>query len=120
MNCINGILTGLLSFSRQNDPVMREFDLILMTEQTLQFIQNTQIKKQIKIITKYETPLLSIIADQDQLKQVILNIILNAISEDGFISIEIQSLIIGGDTYYHIIVTDSRSGHKRRTIGKNI
>ena len=121
VNRINEILTGLLSFSRQNNPVMREFNLVLMIDYILQFIRNTQIKKQIKFITKYEKSPLSIVADQDQLKQVILNIILNAIDaipKEGFISIEIKSLMIERSIYYHIVVTDNGTGINEKQLEK--
>ena len=113
VNRINEILTGLLSFSRQNDPVKRAFDLVAMIEQTLQFIRNTHIKKQIRFITKYETNPLPIVADQDQLKQVLINIVLNAIDaiqEEGFIRIEVQHALTEGIVYYHIRITDSGTG----------
>ncbi|MDR0682575.1 MAG: hypothetical protein LBG15_12125 [Dysgonamonadaceae bacterium] len=113
VNRINEILTGLLSFSKQNNPVKREFDLIRMIDHTIQLIRNTQLKKQIQFITKYEVSPLPIFADQDQLKQVIINIVLNAIDaipEEGFIRIEIQSSFIERTVYYHIIVTDSGTG----------
>ena len=113
VNRINEILAGLLSFSRQNDPVKRAFNLISMIDQTLQFIRNTQIKKQIQFITEFESSSLPVVADQDQLKQVIINIILNeidAIPEEGFIRIEIQSLLIDGMIYYRIAITDNGTG----------
>ena len=114
VNRINEILTGLLSFSRQNNPVKREFDLTSMIDQTLLLIQNTtHIKKQIRFITRYDTSPLPVFADQDQLKQVMMNIMLNAIDaipEEGVIRIEIQSSFMEGMTYYHIIVTDNGTG----------
>jgi len=113
VNRINEILTGLLSFSRQNDPVKREFDLVSLIEQTLQFIQNTHIKKQIQFVAKYEMNPLPIVADQDQLKQVMINIILNAIDaiqEEGFIRIEVKPALTDGIIYYHIIITDNGTG----------
>jgi signal transduction histidine kinase len=113
VNRINEILTGLLSFSRQNDPVKHEFDLIPMIEQTLQLIRTTQIKKQIQFITQFEISPLPVVADRDQLKQVFMNIILNAIDavrEEGFIRIEVQLSLLEGRIYYHILVTDNGTG----------
>lgn len=113
VNRINEILAGLLSFSKQNNPVKREFDLIAMVEHTLQFIRSTQIKKQVEFITRFEVSPLPVVADQDQLKQVIINIILNAIDairEKGFIRIEVYPSLIEGTVYYHIIITDSGTG----------
>ena len=119
VNRINDILTGLLSFSRQNQPVKREFDLIAMMNQTLLFIQHTHIKKKIHFITQYHTPnhqersTLPIVADHDQLKQVVMNIVLNAIdaiAEEGFIRIEIYPFIKEGTKFYHILFTDNGIG----------
>ncbi|MDR0573382.1 MAG: histidine kinase [Tannerella sp.] len=113
VNRINEILTGLLSFSRQNNPVKREFNLISMIEQTLQLVRNTHIKKQIRFIADFETSPLPVVADQDQLKQVIMNILLNAIDairEEGFIRIAIYPSLMDRATYYHIVITDSGTG----------
>ena len=121
VNRINDILTGLLSFSRQNDPVKREFDLTIMIDYIIQFVRNTQIKKQVNFITKYEKSPLFIVADQDQLKQVVLNVVLNAIEavpEEGFIRIEIQSSVTEGNIYYHIIVTDNGTGINEEQLEK--
>jgi signal transduction histidine kinase len=121
VNRINDILTGLLSFSRQNDPVKRKFNLIPMIEQTLQFIRSTQIKKQIEFITPFEVSPLPVVADQDQLKQVIINIVLNAIDaipEKGFIRIEVQPSLMEGTVYYHIIITDNGTGVNEEQLEK--
>ena len=113
VNRINEILIGLLSFSRQNNPVKQEFDLVSMINQTLLLIQNTHVQKQINFITQYDTLPLLVLADQDQLKQVIINIVLNAIDaihREGFIRIEIHSSLIEGMVYHHIIITDNGIG----------
>jgi signal transduction histidine kinase len=113
VNRINEILTGLLSFSRQNDPVKQEFDLAAMIDQTLQLIRNTRIKKQIEFIIQLEESPLPVVADRDQLKQVLMNIILNsidAIRENGIIRIAIRLAMIEGITHYMITVTDNGTG----------
>ncbi len=110
---INDILAGLLSFSRQNNPVKREFDLVAMIDQTLELIKNTRIKKQIEFIAAYFAPSIPIVADNDQLKQVFMNVILNAIDsieEEGVVKIDIQSSKIEGRPYYMITVTDNGKG----------
>jgi signal transduction histidine kinase len=122
VNRINEILTGLLSFSRQNDPVKQAFDLSSMIDQTLQLIRNTHIKKQIEFVTQLGESPLPVVADRDQLKQVIMNIILNsvdAIPEDsGIIRIETQLSMIEGITHYIIIVTDNGTGIDEKQLEK--
>ncbi len=110
---INDILAGLLSFSRQNNPVKREFDLIAVMDQTLGLIKNTRIKKQIEFVTSWFAPTAPIVADSDQLKQVFMNIFLNAIDaidNEGIIRIDIQPTKSEGETFYAITVTDNGKG----------
>jgi signal transduction histidine kinase len=122
VNRINEILSGLLSFSRQNDPVKREFDLALMIDQTLQLIRNTHIKKQIEFITQLEKSALPIVADRDQLKQVVMNIILNSIDAipevGGIIRIETQLSMIEEITCYIITLTDNGTGMDEEQLEK--
>lgn len=110
---INDILTGLLAFSRQNNPVKRQFDLIFMINQTLKLLQNTRLKKQISFFTQYDIPSLFIVADQDQLTQVFMNIFLNgmdAIQEEGFIKIKIRLSLIEGIQHVIISIRDNGIG----------
>jgi signal transduction histidine kinase len=110
---INEILTGLLSFSRQNDPVKREFDLVELIDQTLELIHNTRIKKQIQFTVSFFAPSIPIVADSDQLKQVLLNIILNAIdaiTEEGIIEISVKPEIQNETAFYIITVIDNGRG----------
>ena len=118
---INDILTGLLSFSRQNNPVKREFDLAVLIEQTIDFIQKTRMKKQITINTSCFAPSLPIIADHDQLRQVLMNIILNAIDaieREGAIDINVQSAKTDGEACYSITVTDNGKGIEEESLEK--
>ena len=110
---INGILTGLLSFSRSADPVKQTFDLVNMLEQTLGLIKNTRIKKQIRFVTEYSAPAINIIADSDQLKQGLMNIILNAIDaieEEGVVKIEVGRSVMENAEYHAITVSDNGKG----------
>ncbi len=118
---INDILAGLLSFSKQNNPVKREFDLIAIIDQSVELIKNTRIKKQITFTVTYFASSALIIADSDQLKQVFMNVILNAIDaidEEGVIKIDVQPSRIEGTMYYTIIITDSGKGIDAENIEK--
>jgi signal transduction histidine kinase len=118
---INGILTGLLSFSRQNNPVKREFDLASMMDQTVELLKNTRIRKEITYTVTYFTPCLPLIADSDQLKQVFMNIILNAIDaidEEGHIRISVQPAHFSGELYYVITIVDNGKGIDEENLEK--
>jgi len=121
---INEILTGLLSFSRQNNPVKHEFDLSVLIEQTLELIRNTRIKKQVQFTVTFFAPSIPVVADSDQLKQVLLNIILNAIDaiadegDEGEIAIGVKREIIGGAMFYVITVADNGRGISEDSLEK--
>jgi signal transduction histidine kinase len=110
---INDILSGLLSFSKQNHPVKREFDLAILIDQTLGLIKTTRIKKQIEFFVTSFAPSVPVIADRDQLKQVLMNILLNAIDaidEEGIIRIDTQQSKIADKIYYTLTITDNGKG----------
>ena len=110
---INVILSGLLSFSRQNNPVKREFDLAAMIEQTIDLIKNTRIKKQIQFTTACFAPSIPIIADCDQIKQALVNVILNAIDaidDNGEIEVNVSPAKTEGELFYTITVSDNGRG----------
>ena len=110
---INDILAGLLSFSRQNNPVKHEFDLAVLIDQTVDFIRNTRMKKQITINTSCFAPSVPIVADHDQLKQVLMNIFLNAIDaieHEGTIDVNVQSAKTDGEACYTVTITDNGKG----------
>jgi len=110
---INDILAGLLSFSRQNNPVKHEFDLAVLIDQTVDFVRNTRMKKQISINTSCFAPSVPIVADQDQLKQVLMNIFLNAIDaieHEGTIDVNVQSAKTDGEACYTVTITDNGKG----------
>ncbi len=110
---INDILVGLLSFSRQNNPVKRSFDLVATINQTLLLIRNTRLKKQVTFELAFFADSATIMADSDQLKQVFMNILLNAIdavNDEGVIRIDVQPLQIEKERFYAIAITDNGRG----------
>jgi len=118
---INEILTGLLSFSRQNNPVKREFDLVVLIDQTLDLIRNTRMKKQIKLTAACFAPSVPIVADSDQLKQVLVNVILNAvdaIDNEGEIEVTVRTEKIEGEMFYAITVSDNGKGINEESLEK--
>lgn len=118
---INDILTGLLSFSRQNTPVKCKFDLAALTNQIIKFVGNTRMKKQIRMNVSCFAPSIPIVADEGQLRQVLMNIVLNAmdaIDNKGTVNVDIQSAVLDGEVFYTITVTDSGKGIKEESLEK--
>jgi len=75
---INKIVQGLLSFARPSELNTTEVNIEQLINQTLVLINNTLLKQKIEVQFEYFTEETSLYGDIEQLKQVFLNIILNA------------------------------------------
>ena len=76
---INKIVQGLLSFARPSELNSMEVNLEQLINQTLLLVNNTLKKQRIEVEFEYFTEQTTIMGDAEQLKQVCLNIILNAV-----------------------------------------
>lgn len=89
------IVKDLLSFARQNPPALEALDIPCVIEETLSFIEHQINSKNIKIVRQFKPQLPLIKADASQMKQVFLNILLNAIEalkQGGSITIALEQL----------------------------
>lgn len=82
---VENILNELLNFSRTPREKLQNVNLGKTINEMLELMQIEILKNHIKVTANYEAGLPDIIGDRDQLKQVFLNIILNAIDvmKDG-------------------------------------
>lgn len=76
---INKIVQGLLSFACPSELNSAEVNLEQLINQTLLLINNTLKKQQVEVEFEYFTEQTTIMGDAEQLKQVCLNMILNAV-----------------------------------------
>lgn len=76
---INKIVQGLLSFARPSSLNTTEVELQALINEVLILLKRTLYKQQIEVQFEYFTDSTTILADYEQLKQVCLNILLNAI-----------------------------------------
>ncbi len=76
---INEIINGLLSFSNPDKLKPEKVNLQHLINQTVLLIKNTAKKKNCEIALHYSTEKEELVADSSQLKQVFLNIVMNAI-----------------------------------------
>ena len=72
------IVKGLLDFARQTKPQKQQLDLNKVTEDVLALVRNQASFQNIAIRTELDPNLPPVLADADQMRQVLLNIILNA------------------------------------------
>jgi signal transduction histidine kinase len=76
---INEIIEGMLSFAKPQPLKKENTQLKTILLQTVQLVSNTARKKEIDICLNYQAGREDIFADPSQLKQLFLNIIMNAI-----------------------------------------
>ena len=72
------IVQGILSFARENKPDYREFNMAELVDETLALLQHRVESADITVVTDQETDLY-MTGDMNQLQQVLVNIILNAV-----------------------------------------
>ena len=80
VNRIDNLVHELLDFSRPATPVLKETNIHNLIKNTLELLSNEYIKHHIKINTDYNlAPETTLLLDHNQIKQALLNILLNAI-----------------------------------------
>ncbi|MFH0773941.1 MAG: ATP-binding protein [bacterium] len=72
------IIKNFLDFARPSEVARREENINLILEQTLNLLKDSALFKDIKIETRFTTLLPKVIVDPDPMKEVFLNIVLNA------------------------------------------
>lgn len=111
---ISSLLNELLEFARPSDPKLEFEDINSILDGMVLLISTESKKKQIQIIKQYDPELPRIKVDREQIKQVFLNILLNAVEatpENGEIRIKTRSFKKpGGEPYVQIEFTDTGCG----------
>jgi signal transduction histidine kinase len=111
---ISSLVSELLDFARPSDPRWELEDINAVLDGMILLISTATKKKLITIIKDYGSNLPPIQIDREQIKQVILNILLNAIdatSENGKITVKTRSFIKpGGEPYIQIEFADTGCG----------
>jgi two-component system NtrC family sensor kinase len=72
------IVRGLLDFARERKPLVESLDINQVLDATLKLFEGQFLFQNIQVVREYNTQLPVVEADQSQLQQVFMNIILNA------------------------------------------
>jgi signal transduction histidine kinase len=125
---INEIIQRMLSFARPEKPSMEKSKLKEIIHQTITLVQTTAKKKNISIELEYDTEEELIVADTGQLRQVMLNVIMNAVQaiekQNGEIHITVNMApgstnhYIADKQYFIIRVRDNGKGIPKKDIDK--
>jgi signal transduction histidine kinase len=111
---ISTLVNELLNFARPSDPKIESEDINGVLDGMILLVSTETKKKQITVFRSYASELPPIQIDPEQIKQVFLNILLNAISatsENGQIIVKTRSFTKpGGESYVQIEFTDTGCG----------
>ncbi len=111
---ISSLVNELLDFARPSDPKWALEDVNAILDGMILLVSTGTKKKLINIIKNYAANLPPAQIDREQIKQVVLNILLNAIdatAENGTITVQTRSFIKpGGEPYIQIEFTDTGCG----------
>lgn len=79
VNRLNNKVLDLLNYARPNPPALQEVDINKVLAERIQFWESQKIDEhKIKIIRNFNSNIPALILDKEQLRQVILNMIINA------------------------------------------
>jgi signal transduction histidine kinase len=111
---ISSLITELLDFARPSDPKLESEDINSILDGMILLVSTETKKKQVNVVKSYSPNLPLVQIDREQIKQVFLNILLNAIEatpEDGSITVKTRSFMKpGGEPYIQIEFTDTGFG----------
>ncbi len=111
---ISSLVNELLDFARPSDPKLEFEDINSILDGMILLISTETKKKHINMIKNYVPNLPPIKIDREQIKQVFLNILLNAVEatpENGKINVKTRSFSKpGGEPYIQIEFTDTGCG----------
>ncbi|MGG1629096.1 PAS domain S-box protein [Rossellomorea sp. NRS-1567] len=115
---IESIITEFLVLAKPQAIQYQETNLIRIMKDTVELLSAQAVMHNVQYEESYQTDLPTIIAEPNQLKQVFINVIKNAIevmTDGGFISIRIQET---DDEMIHIRIKDQGGGISKDKIKK--
>lgn len=115
---IGRLVKNLLNFSRKTEPEFRPVSLKNLIEESLPLLHDQFLIKNVNLTKKYENTIPEILGDPNQLQQVILNLILNAVQaveDQGRVSITLSA---EGTSFVHFDIWDNGTGIPKEDIEK--
>lgn len=111
---ISHLVNELLDFARPSSPKLEFEDVNSILDGMILLVSTESKKKHIHIDKQYATDLPSVKVDGEQIKQVFLNVLLNAIEatpENGEITVKTRSFLKpGGEPYLQVEFKDTGCG----------
>jgi two-component system NtrC family sensor kinase len=107
----HSIVQSLLDFARQHEPKVEPIDIHKLLDSTLRLFENQYLFHNIEVVRHYALNLPLIRADQSQLQQVAMNIIINAADAmNGKGRLTIETCESAEEGQIEISITDTGTG----------
>lgn len=110
---LNKLVAQVLDFAKLKKPNVTRFSLNGLIKKMIELFKLEIKDKQIKFYLEFSPDISQIQADEDQVKQILMNVIINAIqaiSYKGEIKITTEKTLLMGETAIKIIIEDSGIG----------
>ena len=110
----NKMIQDMLQFARPADPEKKTLNINKIVEDTLQFLQVEFNKSSVSLQVDFSEGIPPVMADENQLKQVVINIVMNALQamdkKKKTLSVRTEKVEISSDPKVCIHVTDNGKG----------
>ena len=107
---LDRVIKALLDFGRPSTPTLVHADINSVLEDVVLFTQRFAGQSDVSIVENLQTDLPLVLADPDQLKQVVLNLVTNAVQAMGASGGTITIQTKGDGEYVEISVADTGPG----------
>ncbi len=110
---VNEIIVQLLAFARQNKPELRPAKLSDIAVDTLRFLQPETNRCRVRVEAHYDPITPAVLADANQIKQVIINMVINAVQampQGGALTISTSMIRDEGRDMVSLAIADTGVG----------
>ena len=119
---IGRLVKNLLNFSRKAEPDLRHIVLNKLIEETLLLLEDQFLIKNINLVKKYGNTVPEILGDFNQLQQVVINLVLNAVQavdKQGTIKIALSAEgSKGSECFVNLNISDNGVGIPEEDLNK--
>ena len=105
------IVKGLLEFSRQTEPHKKQGDVNEIIREALSLMENQALIQSVKVVQELNADVPGIVVDTDQIQQVFINVILNALDampEGG--TLRVRSDLASEGCAVQVVFSDTGDG----------
>ena len=110
---LNKLVVQVLDFAKLKKPNLTRFSLNDLIRKIAELLKLEIKDKQIKFSLELSPDISQIQADEDQVRQILMNVIINAIQaipKEGEVKIKTEKALLGGESAVKLIIKDSGIG----------